>query len=530
MPIAPHILAIDLGTSGPKVALVSVDGAVLDCVFEPTTLHLFADGGAEQDPHDWWRAIVAGSRRLMGQHPEAAAEVVAVAVTAQWSGTVPVDRAGAPAMNAMIWMDSRGAPHIAELFRSSISIQGYGVYRLQRFVRVTGAVPGRAGKDPIAHIIWLRQNRPEVYERTHKFLEPKDYLNFKLTGRFIASYESITLYWLTDNRDLSRVRYDDTLLRWSGIDREKLPDLEPAGGILGPILPSVAAELGIPPTAQVTMGTPDVHSAVLGSGAVADFATNLCIGTSSFITCHVPDRRDDLLHSMASVPSALPGRYLVSNTQETAGVCLTHLLEKHFYPEDELALGSRPADAFARLDRAVAQVPPGADKLIFTPWLFGERTPVEDSTLRGGFFNYSLKTTRRHAARAVLEGVAFNSRWTMGYFEKVIGQRVDSLVLIGGGARSDQWCQIHADVLGCVIRQVADPVRSNALGVAFLASMALGHLKLGDLPSRVPIAGTWEPNSAHRGLYDELFGTFLEIYRRNRKIYARLNRRQELAR
>jgi len=191
------------------------------------------------------------------------------------------------------------------------------------------------------------------------------------------------------------------------------------------------------------------------------------------------------------------------------------------YPDDELALGPRPADPYERLDRAVAQVPPGADKLLFTPWLYGERCPVEDSALRGGFFNYSLKTTRRHVARAVLEGVALNSRWMLGYLEKFIGRRLDSIAMIGGGARSDQWCQIHADVFGIPVRQVASAVHANAVGVAFLAALSLGHLRREDVAARVKIARVWEPRAQYRGLYDELFEAFLEIYRRNRKLYAR---------
>lgn len=525
MAVAPHILAIDLGTSGPKVALVSAEGTPLDCTFSPTTLQLFPGGGAEQDPADWWRAIVAATRELVGKHPAEAAQVIAVAVTAQWSGTVPVDRAGKPLCNAHIWMDSRGAPEIAELTGGAISIEGYGVYRLQHWVRVTGGIPGRSGKDSIAHVLHLRAHQHAIYEKTYKFLEPLDYLNLRLTGQFAASTASVTLLWLTDNRDLARVRYDDRLLRWAGIDRDKLPDLKASTDVLGPVLPDIAAELGIPPAAQVILGAPDMHAATLGAGAAPDYVAQLYIGTSSILTCHVPFKKADLLHSMGSIPSALPDRYLAASTQETAGVCLSHLFDQHFYADDELATGPRPADAYDRLDRAVARIPAGSDKLLFTPWLYGERMPVDDASLRGCLFNWSLKTTRSHVARAVMEGVAYNARWMLDPFQKMIGQDLNSLVMIGGGARSDRWCQIHADVLGIPVRQAAQPLWSNALGVAFLASLALGHLKREDLPGRVPIAQTLEPDPKNRAVYDELFEAFVEIYRRNKKLFGRLNRR-----
>ena len=524
MAVGPCILAIDLGTSGPKVALVSVKGAVLDSAFAPTQLLLFPGGGAEQDPEGWWRAVVAATRQMLAGRPEEANEIVAVAVTAQWSGTVPVDREGRPLGNAHIWMDSRGASVIAEATDGVLPIKGNGLFKLIRWLRLTGGVPGASGKDAIAHILYLRKHSPELYERTFKFLEPTDWLNARLTGRLAASYASITLYWATDNRDLSRVRYDDKILSWYGIDREKLPELHPTTDVLGPVLPSVAEELGIPATARVVMGAPDMHAATVGAGAVADGVAQLYVGTSSFITGHVPFKKADLTHSIATLPSALPDRYLAASTQETAGLCASHLIDQLVYPDDELATAPRPTDAYERLDRAVAQVPPGADQLLFLPWLYGERTPVEDATLRGGFLNLSLKTTRRHLARAVLEGVALNSRWSLGYLEKLMGRRQESLAMIGGGARSEQWCQIHADVFGIPVKQVANPVQANAQGVGFLALLSLGYLKREDLPGCVRVARTWEPRPAYRALYDDLFGAFLETYRRNRKLFARLNR------
>ncbi|RME43247.1 MAG: xylulose kinase, partial [Caldilineae bacterium] len=478
----------------------------------------------EQDPADWWRAITAAARRVLSSGVAPPEEVAAVSCTAQWSGTVAVDWDGNPLMNAIIWMDSRGEPYVRRITGGLIKVEGYGLGKLLTWLRLTGGIPAQSGKDPIAHILYIKHQHPEVYRQTYKFLEPKDYINLRLTGRFAASYDSIALHWLTDNRDLSRVRYDDRLLRYAGVEREKLPDLKRAVDILGPLQADAARELGLPEGIPVVVGTPDVQSAAIGSGAVRDFQGHIYIGTSAWLTCHVPFKKTDILHNMASLPSAIPERYFIANEQETAGACLNFLRDNILYHQDELLSETGQPDVYKIFDRIVERTPPGSHGLLFTPWLYGERTPVEDHTVRGGFYNLSLQITREDVIRAVFEGVAYNTRWLLKYVEKFARRRFDGLHMIGGGANSNIWCQIHADVLGRTIRQVKDPIQANARGAAFLASVALGDLTFDDIADRIQIAAEYEPNPAHRQLYDERFKVFTEIYRRNRPIYARLNR------
>lgn len=519
-----YILAIDLGTSGPKVALVSTYGEVLDCEFEKTECLLFPNGGAEQRPEDWWNAIIKAAKSVLGKALVPPECIVALGCTTQWSGTVAVDRDGNHLMNAIIWMDSRGAPYIKSITDGLIKIEGYGIRKLVRWLRVTGGGPTHSGKDPIAHILYIKNQLPEIYRKTYKFLEPKDYLNLRFAGKFAASYDSIALHWLTNNRDISHVRYDDRLVKLSTVDREKLPDLRPTAQILGSITREIADELGISEHVQVVMGTPDVQSAAVGSGAVRDYEAHLYIGTSSWLTCHVPFKKTDIFHNMASLPSGIPQKYFVANEQETAGACLNFLKDNILYPRDELATETSPPDVYEVFDRIAEKVPAGSDKVIFMPWLYGERTPVEDHFVRGGFCNLSLQTMRGQLIRAVFEGVAYNSRWLLTSVEKFIKRRLDSINMIGGGANSSVWCQIHADVLNRTIRQVKDPIHANVRGAGFLASVALGYLSFDDIPARVQIANTYQPNPRHRKIYDELFKEFVRLYKRNRRMYARLNK------
>jgi xylulokinase len=416
-------------------------------------------------------------------------------------------------MRAVIWMDSRGNRAIRKVAGGAVNVLGYDPRKLVRWVQVTGGAPGLSGKDPVAHILFIREAFPEVYEATATFLEPVDYLNLKLTGRACASFDSIAAHWVTDNRNVGRVVYDSRLLEVTGLDRQKLPELVPPGSIVGALTAEAAAQLGMPSGVPVATGSGDVHSAVFGSGAVEDFDAHLYIGTSSWISAHVPFKKTAPTSNVASIPAALAGRYVIVDEHETAGACLTFLRDN---------LGFAPD--FETMNAMVDEVAPGSGRVLFTPWLNGERSPVDDHTIRGGFHNLSLATTRAQMVRAVYEGVAFNSRWLLEAVEKFADRRFDSLAFIGGGANSDQWAQIHADVLGRPIRQMADPVLANVRGAALITLLALGRLSVGQIPDMVEVRRRFEPDPSRAEEYDLLFGEFVTLYKQTKGIFKRLNR------
>jgi xylulokinase len=421
-------------------------------------------------------------------------------------------------------MDSRGARSVRARVGGPVRVQGYDPRKLRRWIRATGGVPSRSGKDPIAHILWLQEHEPDIARATWKYLEPKDWVNHALTGVTVATYDSIVLHWVTDNRDPSRVVYDDGLLALAGLDRRQLPDLVPATSVIGTLQPGPAVDLGLPAGLPVVGGTPDVQSAAIGSGAVHDFEGHLYVGTSSWITTHVPFKKTDLLRGIASLPAPIPGKYYVADEQESAGACVNWLRDNVLFAADAIGDAPVPDDALARIDAVTAASAPGAGGLIFTPWLNGERTPVDDHRLRGGWHNASLRSTRADMVRAVLEGVAFNSRWLLGVVEKFTGRPFPWLNFVGGGAQSAVWCQVMADVLDRPIRQVEHPVHANTRGAALLATLALERASLADISRAVGVAHTYEPRSELRATYDTLFREFRALHKQNRQIYARLNR------
>ncbi len=521
-----YILAIDLGTSSLKLALVSTRGEVAGFTTRTLPISYLAEGGCEQDPEEWWKAICSAARELVASKVVPIDDIIGISCTTTWSGTVALGPDDKPLMPCIMWMDSRGAPYIKKLFGGFPEVEGYNLPRLLKWIRLTGGVPGMSGKDSIAHILFLKNERPELYRATKKFLEPMDYLNFRFTGRCAASFATITLHWATDNRDLSNVQYSDDLLQTLGVERTKLPDLLPAGSVLGPLRPEAARELGLSERVQVVMGTPDIQAAAVGSGAVRDGEAHLCVGTSSWIIAHLPYKKSDLFHNMATLPSAIPNRYIVTNEQESAAGALNWLKDSLLFPADELNTVA-PADAHQTFNTMAARIAPGSGGVLFTPFLNGERSPVDDRSVRASFVNLSLTTTRAHLVRAVMEGVAFNSKWLFGFVEKFMGQRVPEVTIIGGGARSDVWCQIFADVLDRPMRQVKDPVMANARGAAFIGANALGKLSFEDVPALVPIAKTWAPDAKNRRIYDGFFAEFQNLYRSTSKVCARLTKIQE---
>ncbi len=507
-----HVLAIDLGTGGPKAALVTAEGRIAAHEFEPTPIEMLPGGGAEQDPDAWWAAIGTAVRRLLDAGHVPPADVVAVSVTSQWSGTVAVDAGGRHLYPAVIWMDSRGAEQIEDLVSGRFNVAGYAPVRLRTWLQRTGGAPSHSGKDPLGHILWLREERPDVYAAADLFLEPCDYLNLRLCGRRAASFDSITAHWLTDNRDIRAVRYDRQLLDWCGLREDQFPPLVPSASVVGEVVPEVAAEWGLAPGTKVVTATGDVHSAVVGSGALGDFEGHLYMGTSSWLSCHLPDKRTDLLHNMAALPSAVPGRYFLANEHEVGGAALLWLRDG--------------ASMVADLDEAnavAAAAPPGSNRVIFTPWLNGERTPVDDHTIRGGWNNLSLATTRADLVRSVFEGVAYNSRWLLDAVERFTKRPMDGLNFIGGGATSDLWCQLHADVLDRVIRRVEEPQHANTRGAAFVAWLALGRTSLEEFNRSVRIEREFQPDPDARGAYAPLYREFVKLYKAHKPIHARLN-------
>lgn len=519
----PVYLAVDLGTSSMKVALITLRGGVLGWEAEPLQLYLTPDGGVEQSPQEWWDTFILVSRRLIDKKLAPKESIRAICCSTQGEGTIPVDRNGTALMNCILWMDMRGAPNLIKQFRGTINITGLGLRKTINWINLTGGIPSITGKDPAAHMLYIRDTYPQIYSQTYKFLNVLDYLNLRLTGNFCATFDSILTSWVTDNRDPANIKYHPGLIHNSGIEADKFPQIVPCTDMIGELLPAVASELGLKPGVKIVAGAIDTTAAAIGSGATEDYLPHLYMGTSSWLAAHVPFKKTDIQYSLASVPCAIPGRYLLTALQATGGGNLTFLRDKIIYNKDELLQEANVPDIFKVLDQIAARVPAGANGIIYTPWIWGERAPVEDKALRAGLYNISLHNNREDIIRAFLEGIALNTRWLLAPVEKFLGRKLDTMHIVGGGAQSDVWCQIFADVLNIQIKQVQQPMYANARGAAWIAAVGMGETTFSELWSMVQFKRVYDPQAQNHELYLRRFNQFKQIYRQMRSIYHQLN-------
>lgn len=507
------VLAVDLGSSGLKVGYVTLHGTPLWWHHErlDTT---YAGSAVTQDAGAWWDRIRANARQGLAEAGLDGGRVVGVGITSQWGSTVPVDADGAPVGDVVMWNDARGVAHSAAAVGGPIA--GYSPRALSTWLRHSGGIPNPTGQDPLAHHLHLTHDRPDIAAAARWFLEPVDYLTMRFTGVAAATAMSMTAAWLTDNRDLARIAYDPTLMRLAGVDRGKLPPLVASGSVVGTVRPQVAQELGIPASAQVVTGAPDVHMSVIGSGCVREYEAHLSIGTTGWISFPLPHKKTDVLSQMASVPGIGDGQYILVNNQDSAGRCLEWF-------RDTWAGFGGSTPAFEDLLALAGTAPPGSGGTLFTPWLTGERSTLDDRNARAGFHNVGLATGSPQLARAVLEGVALNTRMLLAASERFAKQRIDSLRIIGGGARSDLWCQIVADVIDRRVERVESPMIAGLRGAGLFVALALGTVDHDDLRALVPVDRVFTPDPSNRSTYDRLFAEFPRLHSRNKAMFAHLN-------
>ncbi len=506
-------LSIDLGTGGPKIGLVTLDGDVLGYELHTVTTTITSDGGATQDAAQWWTLITESTRRLMDRPDVTKSRVKAVAVTGQYASTVPVDANGVPTGPCLMWFDTRGR----EFSRRAIGgpVEGYSPRKILPFIRKSGGGPSPSGADPTGQILYLMNREPEIFAATTWLMEPVDYLTMRFTRVATATHASRLAGWLTDNRHLTTFHYDDQLLKIVGIERRRLPPLQPIGSVVGTVAPDVAESLGLSSDTIVVTGVPDLHAAAIGAGATDLYETHVALSTTSWISCPVPKKKTDALHSIAAIPGLTNDSYLIIDNQETGAKSLEWL-------RDLLAGSGTPMD-YAAMTALAATSAPGANGVRFTPWLAGERSPIGNMHLRGGFTNLSLSTSTADLIRAVLEGVAANSAWLLGYVEKFAGRELTPLRLLGGGAQSAEWCQIYADTLGREVEQVPEPMVAQLRGAALLAAITMGRHRLHDVAALRPRGRTFGPNNEFTALYRERRAQFPSLYTRDKKWSRRVS-------
>lgn len=518
-----YAIGIDLGTSGPKVAVVEDTGKVMAIDRGDTDTIFMEGGGAEQDANQWWSEIKRAMKKVLGESGVPKEKIVAIGTCSTYSNTIPVDEHGETVMNELIWMDSRGAAYNAAIMKGFPMVQGYGLGKMLKMVKRVGIPPLLSGIDCVGHIGFLKTQRPEIYKKTYKFLEPMDFITSRLTGKVTTTQGNLIAHMAVDNRRWGNVDYDPQLLEITGIDAEKLPDLLPNNAIVGTLTPSMAEEFGLLPTTQVIAGSNDNYAAAIGAGVANDFEGAIIVGTSLFMTGSVPFKKTDLKHLILTIPSPLKDRHGVMGVQGAGGKNLELYLERLIFSDDQFGTGPLPDNAYQVFDELAAEAPAGCDGTMFLPWVTGTIVPSENPHARAVLFNLGMHSQRSHVCRAVMEGIALQNLWTKGPMEKFMGRKFESFRLSGGGARSRTFGQILANVLGVPIHAAEGALSVSARGTALSAFIALGHLAKEDIAAVVPVKESFEPDGKDRRLYDRLLDQFVHLHKITKPVFATLN-------
>ncbi|MEO1933997.1 MAG: FGGY-family carbohydrate kinase [Myxococcales bacterium] len=515
MATSQYILSIDLGTGGPKVALVSDDGAIAASALRGVTTNFLGPDAAEQDPEEVWAAIMSAVKEVVRVADVPASAILGMSCTSQYFSIVPIDAAGLPVGPMIPWMDGRGAPHTLSLYQAHPNLATQWIER-------TGMPPLPTGNDSLSHMLFLKNERPEIYDRAAKLVEPSDYVTARLTGNCVTNACTAFAQLLTDNRRLDQVDYHSELLATSGIDREKLADLVPIGSCQGTLKEDIAREIGLPSSTKVFTGVNDTHAAAMGTGVFRRGHGALNIGTTCQVLAFVDEMKTDLDNWILSMPGPIRGRYMVMSEVGLGGKPLEHFITKVAFAKDALADHSID-DPFANVEKALRSTPAGSGGLLYLPWLSGSQSPHANASMRGGFLNMSLETDRMDMLRSVLEGVSHSLYWVLPAVERFIGEDIEELEFSGGGAVSNVWSQIMADIMNRPVHQLAEPRFVNNRGTALLAFHELGVTSLADFDKNHRIAQTYHPKPENRGMYDRLFEQFKAAWERNRPIFEALN-------
>ncbi len=504
------VLAIDLGTTGVKAAVVDGNGVVLASESEVLTTTHSPGGGAEQDPRDWWRVIGEAARGAVSRSGIPASDITLVAVTSQYTSTVAVTETGLPLANAIMWMDGRGRRHHRALDPAHIP----------RWIDLHGMPP--SGNDDIGHIAFIRAEWPDVYSAAAAFVEPMDYVAARLTGHVTATQNTTFPMLSVDNRTWGATVYSPDLLQISGLDIGKLPTLVPLGSPRGQVTAEAATHLGISGQAIVAGATIDSVTSAVGTGAIDSTSCGLIIGTTSVMVTHLASKRHDLAHGLTTAPSPLPDSYFLVAENGIGGKAFDVFVNNVVYPNDGLGTAP-PPDAYERVLAVAATAPSGSNGVLFLPWLIGSMAPSSERRMRGGFVNIGLATTRADMARAVLEGVATNASWLLPYFSALAGEQYTEITLGGGGASSALWGQILADCTGITVRRLANSRTTNAHGAALLALAENGRVAMSDIRAMLTTAELHSPEAAAHAVHRRRSAAFTDFHTRTAPFYDALN-------
>lgn len=505
-------LGIDVGTSATKALLCDQKGGVLATASAENPIHTPKPGWSEQDPRDWWTSSVAALAAVCRKAKIKPDRIDAIGLSGQMHGSVFVDKAGKSLRRALLWNDQRTARQCQEIEDRAGGRQG--LIDLVNNVALTGFTAPK--------ILWVRRNDPRTYEKTYKVLLPKDYIRLRLTGEFASEVSDASGTLLVDVKNRT---WSAELLRRLEIDADLMPPLYESVEITGTVSKAAARETGLREGVPVVGGAGDQPAGAVGNGIVSTGIVSATFGTSGVVFAHSDAPVPNPQGVLQSFCHAVPGKWCVFGCMLSAGGSLQHVRDMLFAREVAALRKAKkdPGAIYPQILEEAAMARPGSEGLFFLPYLTGERCPYADPTARGGWVGLTVRHSRAHLLRAVVEGITYGMRDQVELFRR-LGTAISQIRAGGGGARSEFWRQMQADMFKAPVVTI-NTQEGAAYGVALLAATAGGAFEGVEEACRkaIRITSTARPRKAAAAVYDQMHREFQGLYRSLKDDFCRIS-------
>ena len=492
-----YILGVDLGTSSLKGSVYTVDGSLVETSSSAYDLIIPQKGFSEQNPQDWIEAFINVIYDLEGKIADFAENLEALSFSGQMHSLVLLDENNQVLRNAILWNDVRTTSQCKKIMEN----YGADLVNISKNIALEGFT--------LPKILWVKENEADIWEKVKHILLPKDYLRYWLTGKYNMDYSDAAGTLLLD---IDKKEWSDEIANQFEIDKNILPPLVESIGYVGDILPDIQAKLGLKNKVKVYAGAADNAASAVGSGITTNDKGMISIGTSGVVLANkvnLTGNEDGKLHTFNH---AIPGSYYSMGVTLAAGKSLDWL---------KSTFGSNMT--FDEFLEGIENVSPGSEGLMFTPYIQGERTPYNDSSIRASFVGIDISHDLPCFTRAVLEGITFSLKDSLEIIDKEAGEDVSQLVSVGGGAKNKIWLQMQADILNKKIITL-EIENGPSTGAAMIAAVGLGYYEnFGECANKfVNYKEEYQPNPENVEVYEKYYLVYKTIYQNTKAISKKL--------
>jgi len=503
-----YIIAYDLGTTGNKATIFDNEGNLVASAFKSYQTYYSGNLNVEQNPEDWWNAVCNATKELLEKSRINKSMLACLTFSGQMMGCVPVDKNGEPLGHALIWADQRGTKQ-AELLISKLG--------KEYIYQTVGHRPSASYS--AAKIMWIKDNESDRFKRIYKVLHAKDFIVARMTGNFYTDYSDASG---TNLFDINNLTWSDEIIKAAGLVKDILPEAVPSTKVVGKLKNSVAIELGLIEGIPVVIGGGDGCCAAAGAGVIAPGTTYHYLGSSSWIGLATEKPIIDPLMRTFNWVHVIPGLYSPTGTMQAAGASYQWARDV-LCPTEIKEAEEKSVSPYQIMDEKVAKIPTGSSNLLYLPYLMGERSPYWNPSAKGAFVGLTIKHTREHMIRSVMEGVALNMRIIMNSFIEQ-GAVINKIRLIGGGAKGNVWRRILADVFNktIIIPNLLD--EATSMGAALIGGVGVGIYSDFDFINKMfRIKEIINPDENNSKIYNRIYPAFKGAYKGLKEVYEILN-------